>query len=461
MSQIRLIPSSSAVSNTQYASISDAENMYSDTSSTTHGTFNHNRASTNNTYYGYLRGFDFGSVPSNAIVNSFTVKIKASATGHTTSTSSSYRMGLINNTTQIGSTTVSSGLSTTTNTFTFPNGSLTWDQIVDYGSNFGIRIPMRRANSNTADVVSVYGAEILVDYTVPVYHSITVQNSTSADVQASESSVLEGSDVVISTDTLTGITVTDNGTDVTSQFVQETGGTVSKTASGSLDKTFTDSGGAFYISSSSSTTQYLEYAIGHTAESPGNTGTQNTYVKGSASGNSTTGDAIYSFDFSEIPSNATITSVTVKCYGAVEDSSQSTSHADITLYSGSTQKSTTQKFTSSTNSIITISSPGTWTATELHSAKLHFKLGYYGGRLFGITWTVVYTANGYEYIIENVVADHVIVVSPSGGGNPTIYFKNNGGWVAATAVYKKVNGSWVLQSNLSNVFDGNTNYIKG
>ena len=459
MSQIRLIPSSSAVSNTQYASIASASNMYANTDSTTHGTFTHNRESTNNTYYGYIRGFNISSVPSDAIVNSFTIKIKASATGHTTSTSSSYRMGLINNTTQIGSTTVSTGLSTSTQTFTFPNGSLTWDQIVNYGSNFGIRIPLRRANSSTADVVSVYGAEILVDYTVPVYHNITVQNSTSATVESSETSVLEGNDVVISTNTLTGITITDNNTDITNQFSQATGGTISQTAHSPLESSFTDSGGKFYISSSSTTTQYLEYAIGHTAESPGNTGTQNTYVKGSASGNSTRGDAIYSFDFSSIPSSATITSITVKCYGAVEDSSQSTSHADITLYSGSTQKSTTQSFTSSSNSIITISNPGTWTATELHSAKLHFTLGYYGGRLFGITWSVTYTVSGYVYTISNVTADHIIVVSAT--GNPTIYFKSNGSWVAAAAVYKKVNGSWVLQSNLSNVFDNNTNYVKG
>ena len=143
----------------------------------------------------------------------------------------------------------------------------------------------------------------------------------------------------------------------------------------------------------------------------------------------------------------------------MEDSSQSTSHADITLYSGNTIKSTTQKFTSTSNSIITISSPGTWTATELHNAKLHFKLGYYGGRLFGITWTVTYTVSGYVYTISSIATNHVIVVTS--GSQATIYYKNNGSWVAAVTVYKKVNGSWVQQTNLSNVFDENTNYVKG
>jgi len=99
MATIRLIPSTSAVSNASYASIASASNMYTNTDSTTYGTFTHNRASTNNTYYGYLRGFNFDDIPDNATVTSFTVKIKASATGHTTSTSSSYYMSLVNNTT--------------------------------------------------------------------------------------------------------------------------------------------------------------------------------------------------------------------------------------------------------------------------------------------------------------------------------------------------------------------------
>ena len=125
MATIRLIPSTTAVSNSSYAAIANASNMYTNTDSTTYGTFTHNRASTNNTYYGYIRGFNFGSVPSDATVTSFTVKIKASATGHTTSTSSSYYMSLINNTTQIGSTSANDRLSTTVTTFTFANGSLT------------------------------------------------------------------------------------------------------------------------------------------------------------------------------------------------------------------------------------------------------------------------------------------------------------------------------------------------
>lgn len=459
MAQIRLIPSTYYRNNESYTSIDDPENMYTNVDSSTYAKLYNTRSSTNNTYYFYIRGFNFDDVPSEAEVSSITVKIKISETN--LSTGSNYRLSLYNGTTSISNTTCTTNLSTSVQTLTIPIGSLTWATMKNYGSNFGIRVPLRRANTNSNSYASVYGAEIDVTYTIPVYHSVTIQNSTGADVQTSDANPLEGENVVISTDTLSNIVITDNNVDVTNQFEQAHGGTISQTAHSPLASSFSDSGGAFYISASNSTTQYLEYAIGHTAESPGNTGTQNTYVKGSASGNSTTGDAIYSFDFSSIPSSATITNVTVKCYGAVEDSSQSTSHADISLYSGNTQKGTTQKFTSSTNSIITISSPGTWTASELHNAKLHFKLGYYGGRLFGITWSVTYEVSGYVYTIEAIATDHVIVVSPSGTPTQTIYYKDNGVWKAATAVYKKVNGSWVLQSNLSNVFDSNTNYVKG
>lgn len=66
----------------------------------------------------------------------------------------------------------------------------------------------------------------------------------------------------------------------------------------------------------------------------------------------------YPFDFSSIPSNAEIVSVSVKVYGASESTSQSAAHADVELYSGTTLKSTRQTFSSTNNSIMTISDPG-------------------------------------------------------------------------------------------------------
>ena len=129
-------------------------------------------------------------------------------------------------------------------------------------------------------MVSVYGAEIEVTYTIPIHYSVTIQNSTGADVQASETNPLEGEDVIISTNTLNGLTIKDNGTDVTSQFTPATGGTVSAVPGTHFTTGFSSTSGNFYQNSSTTSTSWLEYAIGHSAESPYSTSnTSNTYVK--------------------------------------------------------------------------------------------------------------------------------------------------------------------------------------
>ena len=66
MTVIRLIPSTIAVSNTQYVALSNEANMKTNTDSTTSGTITHNRASTNNTYYAYIKGFNVTDVPADA-----------------------------------------------------------------------------------------------------------------------------------------------------------------------------------------------------------------------------------------------------------------------------------------------------------------------------------------------------------------------------------------------------------
>ena len=449
MATIRLIASTVAVSNANYASVANENNMFTNCDSTTYGTFTHNRASTNNTYYGYIRGFNFGSVPTDATVSSFTVKIKASATGHTTSTSSSYYMSLINNTTQIGSTTASGRLSTTVTTFTFANGSLTWNTIVGYGENFGIRVPLRRASSNTADVVSVYGAEIEVTYTVPNPRTITSTLSGNGTISPSGAQTYYDGDEYELTITPTNIsdtvTVTNNNVDVTDQLEEHySGGTSTSysTASGSGVTTgFARSGGAFYQSSSTSSDSWLRYAIGRTAESPYSTSnTSNTYCKDGTNDSTTQGWMNYPFDFSSLPNDAEVTAVEVKCYGAAESTSETARHADVSLWCGNEQKGTTQQFTSTSNTTMTISDPGEWTREDLQNAWVRFGVGYYGGRILGITWTVTYTYGGtlhhYTYSY-NVDGNATIAVTIGGGGSsPKIFVKEEG---LATLLYTDTN----------------------
>lgn len=451
MATIRLVPSTSAVSNSSYASVANASNMYTNTDSTTYGTFTHNRASTNNTYYGYLRGFNFSDVPSNAIINGWTVKIKASATGHTTSTSSSYYMSLVNNTTQIGSTSASGRLSTSVQTFTFAEGSLTWDTIVGYGSNFGIRIPMRRASSNTADVVSVYGAEIEVDYTLPVYHDVTVTNSTSATVTVSDSHPMEGSDVTVSASTLSGITVTDNGVDVTSQFEAHYPDTSASTVLGD----FTLVSGGFNSGQS-----WFEGIVGHGADTSSTT-TSNYYSSSSST------VAVFTYDMGiTIPSNAEVTRLWCEVSGHAESTSQGSEYMCAQLISGSVDLTEELNFKNvgTSNSVQTLEATTLPTVAQLAAMKLQCRLGYYGGAINGATAHVEYevpgqTVDHYEYTIHNVTADHALVFS-SGGSQPELYVKLNGTWTTVQTAYKKVNGTW-QQVDVSQAFQSGVNYLKG
>ena len=221
MATIRLVPSTHAVSSTSYLSVSNAANMYHNTDNTTYATIQNTYASTSSRYL-YLRGFNFDDIPSDAVINSFTIKVKGYESGLATSTS--YAPRLANGTSAISNTTASTNFGTSTKTITIPTGSLTWSQIANtYGSNFTIMVYVRRSSRNTTGYFYCYGAEILVDYTVPVYHNVTVTNSTSATVVANPTSVLEGSSSTITSDTLSNITITDNNVDVTNQFVLHSG----------------------------------------------------------------------------------------------------------------------------------------------------------------------------------------------------------------------------------------------
>lgn len=62
---------------------------------------------------------------------------------------------------------------------------------------------------------------------------------------------------------------------------------------------------------------------------------------------------------------------------------------------------------------------------------------------FQIRVTQVYLELEYEEVIQD------------------IYIKESGNWNKYSAVYKKENGAWMLQSNLTSIFDANTNYVRG
>ena len=143
--------------------------MYTNTDSTTYGSFRgRGGRSSNSTYYGFLSGFNFGSVPSGANVTSFEVKIKCYRNSNQ-NTGSSYRLRLAStpsNSSAISGTTTSTDIGTTTSIITIPTGNLTWATLSGYGANFSIEIPLRNTSTSSSQYpyVYVYGAEITVTY---------------------------------------------------------------------------------------------------------------------------------------------------------------------------------------------------------------------------------------------------------------------------------------------------------
>lgn len=444
MATIRLVPSTYYRSNSSYVSVTDADNMYTNTDSTTHASIRNSRNSTSNTYYCYIRGFNFSDIPSDAEVTGFTIKIKANESYM--STSSSYRMSLYNGTTSISNTTVTSSLSTSVQTFTFPIPStLTWETIKGYGANFGIRIPLRRSSTSYNSYVYVYGAEIEVTYTVPVYYDVTINNSTSATVTATDTNPLEGDDVEIRSNTISGITVKDNGVDVTSQFTQrsETAESYSVVNVGSYGFTLNSSTG-YYVSnnkgvsktasvcrvdfhvpvSATITFTYINYAEqGYDFGVFGNIDvslSNNYYAAGS--------------------SGATITDNSYKL--ACNTSSHNTSSTQILTYDMSAgEHSIWVKYSKDD-------------ASDANNDTLQFKVA--------ITLNEPFTPGVYYgYDITNISANHIIVVT-GGGSQPKFFVKLNGTWTQYSKIYKKVNGSWVEQSSStwSTLFNTSTNYRK-
>lgn len=161
MATATLTPSAYYVSST-YLTVANEANMYANTASTTYATITNTNASTSY-YYFYLRGFNIGDIPENAEVSSFTVKIRGRASGGYNA-----KLYLCHGTSTITDATASAlPNSSTVTTRTLGNGSLTWANIVNYGSTFGIRVNCRRNAKNTTAYWYIYGAEIDVTYTVP------------------------------------------------------------------------------------------------------------------------------------------------------------------------------------------------------------------------------------------------------------------------------------------------------
>ena len=446
MATARLVPSTIYNAASSYVTISNASNAYTNTDSTNYATAQNTNASTSNRYI-YLRGFNFGDIPSNATVNSFTIKLKAYQSGGSTNTS--YRPYLCDNTTTI--TGNCSVITTSTQTLSFTGVTASWDTIKGYGSDFGIRINCRRNSRNTTAYFYIYGAEIEVNYTVPVYHNVTVTGDSAYVSPTGTESVLEGSGYTVTMTYPTKPTVTDNNVDVTSQ-VQE----LHQATDVLIPESNTNSG---WYNVSNIANAY------HDA-------TNTTYADFELAGGST-GTVYLDLSDAAIPSGATVISASASVtlqYNRNGSSSGFTSSCQ--MYANNTAKGSSNSWVTAGGTDVAKTtlnlSIGSWSASEINNARFYLTATNNASStrrhvyIYGVSFTVTYEVSGviYIYTLTNITADHTIVVTAA-VVQDKLYIKVNGSWVEATAVYKKVSGSWVLQTDLTNVFDSGTNYKMG
>lgn len=170
MPTARLTASSYSTSSSSYATVYSGEsNLYENTSNTSgYASLRGRNRNSTTAYYIFIKGFNFGSIPSNATITSFSVKIKCYRNSYQrTGDSYSPKLASSNNINNvIADTTLSSDITTTSGgtVYTIPTGNLTWSQLSGYGSNFSVVIPLS-STSSSRPYVYVYGVEIEVDYT--------------------------------------------------------------------------------------------------------------------------------------------------------------------------------------------------------------------------------------------------------------------------------------------------------
>lgn len=455
MATMRLIPSAYTKSNQNYVTVSDEDNMYNNTSHTSnYATLRGRNRNSSTAYYCFIHGFNTGDVPSNATVTSFSVKIRCYRSSNQR-TGSNFYMRLAyqpSSGTVISNTTTSTNIDTTVDTITIPTGNLDWDDIVDYGSNFSIEVPLA-SNSNSYPYVYVYGAEIEVNYTIPNPRTITSTLSGDGTISPSGASTMYDGDEyelrIIPTNLSDAVTVKNNGTDVTSSLLEP--GNESGTEEAVLG-TYALTSGSFNGSGAS----YFSGIVGHGYDASKTT--SNYYSGGSST------IAVFTYDMGiDIPSDATVTECYVMVNGHAESTSQSNEYMCAQLYSGSTAITNELNFKSvgTSNSTQTLQATTLPTASQCADLKLRCRLGYYGGAINGATLFISYQITRDCYIYTFTVSgDATIAVTIGSGGTavPELYIRINNQWVKAQEVYKKISGSWVQQNDLTTVFDANTNY---
>lgn len=394
-----------------YASISGTANGYAESSNTNYATINLTTGNGAVTYIYFT--FDFSAIPNGATINSVSCSAKAYINTTNSSRITTRQIRLYSGTTAKGS---ASTIDNSTTAFTMTTGTWTRNEL----QNARIRLYGVRGSSNTTSAYyfRFYGATFTVNYSIngTAYTIGATSNVTGTTVDPSSQEILEGGEATVSiyTELIDNIVVKDNDVDVTDQLVEH------ETPKGGSKSTAL---GSYNLVSGSFNGSGATYFSGLVGADINHTKTTSSYYSG---GSGTIAVFTYDLDFEDIPSNATITELYCEVNGHAESTSNNSEYMCAQLISGSTNISNETNFKSigTSNTTITLTATTLPTVTQLANLKLQCRLGYYGGAINGATCYVTYTVPSsgsdyyYTYTLENITADHIIVINEAGAFIP-------------------------------------------
>lgn len=455
MASITLVPSNyTGLTNLTQNSSYPISRGYTDADSTTYARFTLAQSSTGYLYY----TFDTSSIPANATISSVTARGKARV-GNTTRVTDTV-MQLYSGTTAKGSNRTFA--STTASTQNITADTWTRSEL----NNLRIRVGATGSSSSSEKRFDFYGADVTITYTesnVPV---------TGVTLDPSTASIEEGGDATLIATVAPANATNKNVSWSTSNSSVATvsGGVVTGVSRGTARITVTTSDGGFTDYCDVTVTQAVlyEYVQTNTLE-PG----KNYLV---ANGNS---GSVYLLSNEANGSRtlkgvaATVSNNRISINGAAK------AKAEFSCVLSVASNSVTTCVMKDGQYLYCDNSSGLRMNTVSNIDRFwHFRNNKFWQ--FKNTSSDGYsdTSSEYKYYLQvssgNFTDNHVSTTSIESstipaiylfteytGPTDTLYFKDNGSWVAAEKVYKKINGAWVEQSDLTGVFDSNTNYVRG
>lgn len=372
--------------------------------------------------------FEFEGVPANATIDSVTCRVK----GHLENTSkSTANLRMYHGSTAKGTQTKFT--STSAQTITVSCGSWTRSEIDDMYLRFTIGYYGGLVN----------GATVTVSYSWnDIKYTITTSASGVTIVPDGATEVSEGGDFTLKINATSGVTATDNGSDVTSQLVtvQDTAETYSVENVGSYGFALNSSG--YYESQNKgvSKTAAVCKVNFHVPVEATITFTFINYA-----------EATYDFGvFGNIDVPLSTSYYAAGSSGATITDSSYRLACNTSTYNKSGTQTLTYTMEAGDHEIYVKYSKDD--ASDSNNDTLQFKVA--------ITLNEPFTPGSHlEYRLTNVMAAHTIVISTS-GDTSKLYLKLNGTWTECQ-LYKKTNGSWSLVSDPSTELSTTANYVKG